>query len=544
MSEEVQDSREQIAARVIKERRRRRTFAIISHPDAGKTTLTEKLLLYGGAIHLAGSVRARKATRHATSDWMKIEQERGISVTSSVLQFEFLGHSVNLLDTPGHQDFSEDTYRTLTAADSAVMLIDAAKGVEAQTRKLFEVCRMRGIPIFTFINKLDRVSRPPLELMEELEQVLGIRSVPMTWPIGSGTLFRGIYSRETRDVRLFDREGHGEKVIQERVVSLDEAQRLKRLSDSERAELEGEVALLDEAGDAFDLDKVLRGQLTPMFFGSAMHNFGVSHFLQRFIELAPPPVARNSTLGEVDPESPEFTAFVFKIQANMDPSHRDRIAFMRVCSGEFRKDMTATHVRLGKKIKLTKPSTFMARERNDVETAYAGDIIGMFDPGHFRIGDAVCEGKPLEFDGIPQFAPEHFAIARLAEVVKRKQLQKGLDQLSQEGAIQVFRQKGLLDRDPIVGAIGQLQFDVLKFRLASEYNVTLELSPLPFDRARWIVGPEEELKKLERGDLATLVEDRDGLVMVLLRDEFSERHLKGRHPKVDFLVQAPRVERT
>jgi peptide chain release factor 3 len=365
---------------------------------------------------------------------------------------------VNLLDTPGHQDFSEDTYRTLTAADSAVMLIDAAKGVEAQTRKLFDVCRMRGIPIFTFINKLDRVSRPPLELMEELEQVLGIRSVPMTWPIGSGTLFRGIYSRETRDVRLFDREGHGEKVIQERVVSLDEAQRLKRLSDSERAELEGEVALLDEAGDAFDLDKVLRGQLTPMFFGSAMHNFGVSHFLQRFIELAPPPVARHSTLGEVDPESPDFTAFVFKIQANMDPSHRDRIAFMRVCSGEFRKDMTATHVRLGKKIKLTKPSTFMARERNEVETAYAGDIIGMFDPGHFRIGDAVCEGKPLEFDGIPQFAPEHFAIARLAEVVKRKQLQKGLDQLSQEGAIQVFAP--LVDSNLLLGAVGQLQFEI------------------------------------------------------------------------------------
>ena len=540
MAEEVQDSREVIAARVVKERRRRRTFAIISHPDAGKTTLTEKLLLYGGAIHLAGSVRARKATRHATSDWMKIEQERGISVTSSVLQFEFLGHAVNLLDTPGHQDFSEDTYRTLTAADSAVMLIDAAKGVETQTRKLFDVCRMRGIPIFTFINKLDRVSRPPLDLMEELEQVLGIRSCPMTWPIGSGQLFRGIFGRESRDVHIFDREGHGEKVIAERIMSLDDAQKLGRISDSERAELEGEVALLDVAGDQFDLDKVLKGQLTPMFFGSAMHNFGVSHFLQRFIELAPAPSPRDSDKGKIDPESPDLTAFVFKIQANMDPSHRDRIAFLRIVSGEYRKDMSANHVRLGKKIKLAKPSAFMARERSEIDAAYPGDIIGLFDPGHFRIGDSVTEMKPVVFEGIPQFAPEHFAIARLAEVVKRKQLHKGLEQLSQEGAIQVFRQRGMLDKDPIVGAVGQLQFDVLKFRLQSEYNVELDLSILPFDRARWIVGPPEEIKKLERGDLATIVEDRDGLPMLLLRDQFSEYHLKGRHPNVEFRNQAPK----
>ena len=534
MSVDVED-------RVRRERRRRRTFAIISHPDAGKTTLTEKLLLYGGAIHLAGSVRARKATRHATSDWMKIEQERGISVTSSVLQFEFEGHAVNLLDTPGHQDFSEDTYRTLTAADSAVMLIDAAKGVEAQTRKLFAVCRMRGIPIFTFINKLDRVSRTPMDLMDELEQVLGIRSVPMTWPVGSGQQFRGIFSRETRDLRVFDREGHGERMVNEEVISLDTAEERRRLSKSERAELMAEVDLLDHAGDAFDAEKVKAGLLTPMFFGSAMHNFGVSHFLSRFIELAPPPVARKTTSGDlVDPESPEFSAFVFKIQANMDPSHRDRIAFMRICSGEYEKDMTALHVRSGKKIKLAKPSTFMARERSEVENAYPGDIIGLFDPGHFRIGDAVTSGKPIEFEGIPEFAPEFFAIARLAEVVKRKQLQKGLEQLSQEGAIQVFRQRGLLDKDPIVGAVGRLQFDVLKFRLESEYSVTLELSDLPFDRARWVSGPPEELEKLQRGDLATLVQDRDGNLMLLLRDEFSENHLKNRHPKIQFDVMAPR----
>jgi peptide chain release factor 3 len=531
---------DEIAGRVRKERRRRRTFAIISHPDAGKTTLTEKLLLYGGAIHLAGSVRARKATRHATSDWMKIEQERGISITTSVLQFEYLAHAINLLDTPGHQDFSEDTYRTLTAADSAVMLIDAAKGVEAQTRKLFQVCRMRGIPIFTFVNKLDRVAREPMDLMDEIEQVLGIRSVPLTWPVGSGTLFRGIYSRESKNLRVFDREGHGEQRISEHVMGLDEAVAAHRLSPSEREQLEGEIMLLDEAGDEFDRERVLAGQLTPMFFGSAMHNFGVAHFLERFIELAPPPTARGTDQGEIDPESPELSAFVFKIQANMDPSHRDRVAFLRICSGEYRKDMIATHVRLQKKIKLTKPSTFMARERSEIEAAYPGDIIGLFDPGHFRIGDSVTEGKLLHFEGIPQFSPEFFAIARLAEVVKRKQLQKGLDQLSQEGAIQVFRQRGLLDKDPIVGAVGELQFDVLKFRLENEYNVNLTLTKLPFDRARWLIGPEEELARLERGDLATLVEDRDSRPMLLIRDEFSENHLKSRHTKVQFLSSAPR----
>jgi small GTP-binding protein len=443
---------EDVEARVRRERRRRRTFAIISHPDAGKTTLTEKLLLYGGAIHLAGSVRARKATRHATSDWMKIEQERGISVTSSVLQFEFEGHAVNLLDTPGHQDFSEDTYRTLTAADAAVMLIDAAKGVEAQTRKLFDVCRMRGIPIFTFINKLDRVARAPMDLMDELETVLGIRSCPMTWPVGSGSLFRGIYARDSGKIHVFAREGHGEKVVTE-----------------------------------------------------------------------------------------EISGFIFKIQANMDPQHRDRIAFLRVVSGEYQKDMSAQHVRLDKKIKLTKPSTFMARERSEIETAYPGDIIGLYDPGHFRIGDAITAGRTFEFEGIPQFAPEFFAIARLLDVSKRKQLQKGLDQLSQEGAIQVFRQRGLLDKDPIVGAVGQLQFDVLRFRMESEYNVTVELAKLPYDRARWLVGPEDELKRLERGDLAILVEDRDGLPMLLIRDEFSEGYLKSRHDKVAFHVTAPRI---
>ncbi len=527
--------------RIKKERRRRRTFAIISHPDAGKTTLTEKLLLYGGAIHLAGSVRARKSSKHATSDWMDIEKQRGISVTSSVMQFPFRGHAVNILDTPGHQDFSEDTYRTLTAADSAVMLIDAAKGVETQTRKLFAVCRMRGIPIFTFANKLDRVSRAPLDLMDEIEQVLGIRAVPLTWPVGSGQYFRGIFSLESKELMVFEREGHGASAIEGERLSLPDAVAQGKLSEGERAQLDEDIHLLEEAGERLDLEKVARGELSPMFFGSAMNNFGVEHFLERFVEMAPSPGPRPSSKGTIEPESPEFSGFVFKIQANMDPKHRDRLAFIRVCSGEFSRELSVTHARLDKSIRLTNPQQMMAQDREAVERAYPGDIIGVFDPGHFRIGDTVCEGKPFSFQGIPTFPPEHFAVVRLRAVEKRKQLQKGLEQLSQEGAIQVFRQKGLLDKDPLVGAVGRLQFDVLKARLESEYGVQLELTSLPFDRARWVEGSEAELKKLERGELATLVEDRDGLPMVLIRDEFSEHHLRSRHENVKFSDTAPGV---
>ena len=527
--------RSEIIARVKRERARRRTFAIISHPDAGKTTLTEKLLLFGGAIRLAGSVRARKATRHATSDWMKIEQERGISITSSVLQFEYGNHAINLLDTPGHQDFSEDTYRTLAAADSAVMLIDGAKGVEAQTKKLFKVCAMRGIPIFTFVNKLDRASQDPLDLMDEIEKVLGIASVPLTWPIGSGPQFRGIYSRESKQMFAFDREGHGESAIAMHALTLDEAIEKKRLSASERAELEDSIMLLDEAQESFDLDAVLAGRLTPMFFGSAMNNFGVEHFLRRFIELAPVPAARSTAEGEVDPDSPDFSAFVFKIQANMDPAHRDRLAFMRVCAGEMDKDTPVMHSRLGRKVKLVNPQQMMARDRTGVQHAYPGDIVGVFDPGHFRIGDTVCTKGRLQFEGIPRFSPEYFSIARLTDIGKRKQLRKGLEQLSQEGAIQVFRQRGLLDKDPIVGAIGRLQFEVLIARLEMEYNVRIALSPLPYTIARWVAGSDEALKRLMSGELAELVEDRDGNPMVLIRDEWAERHLRERHEGVEFL---------
>ncbi|MBI2373148.1 MAG: peptide chain release factor 3 [Deltaproteobacteria bacterium] len=514
-----------------RERRRRRTFAIISHPDAGKTTLTEKLLLFGGAIHLAGSVKARRARRHATSDWMKVEQERGISVTSSVLQFEFQGHAINLLDTPGHQDFSEDTYRTLTAADSAVMLIDAAKGVETQTKKLFRVCSDRGIPIFTFVNKLDRVGREPLELMDEIEKVLGIHAVPMTWPVGSGTSFRGIYARESKSLIVFDREGHGERANESRQMDLEQALTSGTLSESELDHLLGEIALLDQAQADFDLPAVLSGKLTPMFFGSAMLNFGVQHFLERFVELAPAPTPRLATSGVVDPESKSFSGFVFKIQANMDPKHRDRIAFLRICSGQFEKDLEVRHVRLRKTIRLSNPQQFMARERIGVETAFAGDIIGLFDPGHFRIADTVTAEGDFEFEGIPRFPPEHFSLVRLDDVAKRKQLKKGLDQLSQEGAIQLFRQRGMLDKDPIVGAVGQLQFEVLEARLEMEYSVAVTLIPMPYDRVRWVVGEEAELQKLERGDLALLAEDRDGRTVVLIRDEWCESHLASRHEK-------------
>jgi peptide chain release factor 3 len=521
-------------ARVRRERRRRRTFAIISHPDAGKTTLTEKLLLFGGAIRLAGSVRARKSRRHATSDWMKVEQERGISITSSVLQFEFRDHAINLLDTPGHEDFSEDTYRTLTAADAAVMLIDGAKGVEAQTRKLFKVCAMRGIPIFTFVNKLDRSGRDPLDLMDEIEQVLGIHAVPLTWPVGSGPLFRGIYSRESKKFMVFDRTGHGDVVTHSKFMDLDEALESAHLSPGERAQLDGEIELLDAAQADFDQEAVLSGQLTPMFFGSAMNNFGVEHFLDRFIEMAPAPTARRTEDGEIDPERPDFSGFVFKIQANMDPAHRDRLAFLRVCSGEYHKDLAVHHTREDRKIRLTNPQQMMANERVAVEQAYPGDIIGVFDPGVFRIGDTICEQGKLRFDGIPTFPPEHFAVVRLTDFSKRKQLKKGLDQLSQEGAIQVFRQRGLLDKDPIVGAVGRLQFEVLQARLEQEYRVRITLSPMPYTIARWVSGPEEALVRLEKGELGELVEDRDGRPMILIRDEWSERHLREKHDKVEF----------
>ncbi len=512
---------------------RRRTFAIISHPDAGKTTLTEKLLLYGGAIHLAGAVKAKRASRHATSDWMELEKQRGISVTTSVMSFDYRGCHVNLLDTPGHQDFSEDTYRTLSAADSAVMLIDAAKGVETQTKKLFQVCRMRGIPIFTFVNKLDRHGREPLELMDEIEQVLGIRSCPLNWPIGMGPGFKGVFDRRTGQMHLFDASGrHGEVQVASRTTSdvNDPALRDAIGEDAHRRLVE-ENEMLDLAGDQFDIERVRAGQLAPMFFGSAMTNFGVEPFLNAFLDLAPKPTPRNNAKGPVDPKSGKFSGFVFKIQANMDPSHRDRIAFMRVVSGRFERGMTVRHQRLGKEIRLAKSTTFLAQERTSVEEGYGGDVIGLFDPGIFRIGDTLSEGAAEPFDGIPRFSPEHFVQVRVKDALKRKQLKAGLDQLSEEGAVQVFRQRGMGDQNPILGAVGALQFDVLEFRLKSEYGVEIIIDRLPFQIARWVVGDGFNPRDFDRGDSSACVEDKDGAPIILFRNEWSLRWAIDHSPK-------------
>ncbi|MFZ5470372.1 MAG: peptide chain release factor 3 [Myxococcota bacterium] len=524
-----------------KEVARRRTFAIISHPDAGKTTLTEKLLLYGGAIHLAGSVKARRARRHATSDWMELEKERGISVTSSVLQFPYKGHAVNLLDTPGHQDFSEDTYRTLAAADAAVMLIDAAKGVEPQTKKLFQVCRLRQIPIFTFVNKLDRYGRAPLELMDELEQVLGIRAYPMNWPIGSGPEFRGVYDRGSKVVHLFEaNQSHGETQVHERKVPLGASDLVAVLSEAERAKLAEDIELLDVGGDEFSRQKVEQGELTPMFFGSAMTNFGVRPFLDAFLELAPPPTPRKANTGLIQPTRPRFSGFVFKIQANMDPAHRDRIAFLRVVSGRYTKGMSAFHSRLGKEVRLAKPSQFLAAERTAIEDAWPGDVIGLFDPGQYRIGDTLAEGDDFSFEGVPRFSPEHFAIVRAKDPLRRKQMEKGLEQLAEEGTVQIFQQLQMGMKDPVVGVVGALQFEVLQYRIEHEYGAHILLDRLPFSHARWVVGAFDPKSFDWEGNRQT-VQDRDGLPLVLFRDDWALRHAEEKHPELKFLSAAPQL---
>ena len=438
---------------------RRRTFAIISHPDAGKTTLTEKLLLYGGAIHLAGSVKTRRnASRHTTSDWMELERQRGISITTSVLQFPYAGHHVNLLDTPGHNDFSEDTYRTLAAADAAVMLIDSAKGVEPQTIKLFEVCRLRRIPIVTFMNKLDRAGQDPLDLMDEIERILGIPCHPVTWPIGSGPDFKGVYDRWGKTLLRYERgDGNrGERVAPLGVSSVDDPDFIATIGEKAHATLKGELDLLATAGNKFDRDDFLAGRITPVFFGSAINDFGVEPFLKRFLELAPAPLPRKTTTGQVDPLHPEFSGFVFKIQANMDPAHRDRIAFLRIVSGKFTRGMEVLNPRSGRKLKLAKPLQFLAQERTLVEEAWAGDILGLWDAGNLRIGDSLAEGPGVEFEGIPRFSPEFFNRVVMLDPAKRKQLKKGLDQLSEEGAVQVFHDPDRMERDPVLGAVGVL----------------------------------------------------------------------------------------
>ena len=463
---------------------RRRTFAIISHPDAGKTTLTEKFLLYGGAIAQAGEVKGKRA-KAATSDWMEIEKQRGISVTSSVMQFQHNGFCINILDTPGHQDFSEDTYRTLMAADSAVMVIDGAKGVEPQTRKLFKVCALRHIPIFTFINKMDRETRDPLELCEEVERELGIDTYAMNWPIGCGKEFAGVYDREKQRILFFSGETRGKKV-NSMEVALEDPTLDETLGAEKAAKLRDEVELLG-AGRDFDMQAVRNGTLSPVFFGSALTTFGVEPFLEEFLRMTTAPLPRVSDEGEVDVFSPDFSAFVFKIQANMNKAHRDRLAFMRICSGKFERDTEYYHVQSGKKLRLSQPQTMMAAEREIVEEAYAGDIIGVFDPGLFAIGDTITvPGKKFRYSGIPTFEPEHFMRVSPKDTMKRKQFIKGTEQIAQEGAIQIFKIPGAGLEEVIVGVVGTLQFDVFEYRMKNEYNVDLRMSSLPYDHLRLI----------------------------------------------------------
>ena len=479
-------------ADITSEIKKRRTFAIISHPDAGKTTLTEKFLLYGGAINLAGSVKGKKTAKHAVSDWMEIEKERGISVTSSVLQFNYDGYCINILDTPGHEDFSEDTYRTLMAADSAVMVIDASKGVEKQTIKLFKVCVMRHIPIFTFINKMDREANDPFELLDEIENVLGISTCPMNWPIGCGKEFKGVYERNEEVVSLFKAAMNGQKEVETKKLPVESSELLDEIGQGFYDKLKDDIELLEGAGAEFNLDEVQAGNLTPVFFGSALTNFGVETFLQHFLNMTTSPLPRNSSDGIIDPFKEDFSAFVFKIQANMNKAHRDRIAFMRICSGKFTAGMEANHVQGGKKIRLAQPQQMMAQERHIVEEAYAGDIIGVFDPGIFSIGDTICSSnKKFKFDGIPTFAPEHFARVRQMDTMKRKQFIKGISQIAQEGAIQIFQEFNTGMEEIIVGVVGVLQFEVLEYRLKNEYNVDIKLEPLPYEHIRWIENPEE-----------------------------------------------------
>ena len=517
-------------AKYTNEINKRRTFAIISHPDAGKTTLTEKLLLYGGAINLAGSVKARKTARHAVSDWMEIEKERGISVTSSVMQFEYDGYCINILDTPGHQDFSEDTYRTLMAADSAVMVIDGSKGVEAQTIKLFKVCVMRHIPIFTFINKLDRDARDTFELLDEIEKVLGISTCPVNWPIGSGKNFKGVYDRNTHTITRFFAANAGQTEVAAENCDINDPRLEELIGRENRRVLNDELELLGGAGSDFDLEAVRRGELTPVFFGSALTNFGVETFLQHFLKMTTTPIGRNSDEGLINPTDDDFSAFVFKIQANMNKAHRDRIAFMRICSGKFTAGEEVFFVQGDKKIRLTQPQQMMANDRKIVEEAYAGDIIGVFDPGIFSIGDTICaNGRKFRFEGIPTFAPEHFAKIRQVDTMKRKQFLKGVNQIAQEGAIQIFKEFNSGMEEIIVGVVGVLQFDVLKFRLESEYSVEIRMDQLPYEYIRWIGNPGIDVSALNVTSDTKKVLDLKDRPLLLFTHEWSIRTVQERN---------------
>jgi peptide chain release factor 3 len=523
----------------------RRTFAIISHPDAGKTTLTEKLLLYGGALHMAGSVRAKAGGRHTTSDWMEIEKQRGISVSSSVLQFDYAGRRLNLLDTPGHNDFSEDTYRTLAAADTAIMLIDCVKGVEPQTIKLFQVCRMRGIPIVTFVNKMDRDGKDPFELLDEIERVLGIPCSPATWPIGVGDRLAGLYDRLNDTPLLFPGGARSQRVDM-LPVAWDDETLVEQAGEKAVTQAREHLELLATAGNAWDVESFLAGQLTPVFFGSAINNCGLHPLLEHFVELAPPPRPRPTSAGVLEPDDEAFSGFVFKIQANMDPQHRDRIAFVRICSGRFVRGMDVKHVRTGTTLSLSRSVQFMAQTRTVVDEAYSGDIVGLWDPGVLRIGDSLCERRAHDFEGIPRFSPEHFVRVRLDDPLKRKQLKKGLDQLSEEGAVQLFFDRLRLERDPILGAVGVLQFEVIEHRLLTEYGVRVRFDRLPYRFARWLEGDGLNPDKLELPGRQSCVTDVEGRPLVLFETEWLMRRAEEENRAIRFIsaVQPGRSSRS
>ena len=515
-----------------KEISRRRTFGIISHPDAGKTTLTEKLLLFGGAIQQAGAVKAKHAARHATSDWMSIEKDRGISVTTSVMKFNYRDFEINLLDTPGHQDFSEDTYRVLTAVDSTLMVIDSAKGVEAQTEKLMEVCRMRNTPIITFINKLDREGRAPLDILDEIEDKLQIECTPLTWPIGMGKRFKGVYNILHKQLHLFspgsDTRGQDGVVIND----LSDP-RLDELLGSQAEELRQDIELIDGAVNPFEMADFLKGSQTPVFFGSAINNFGVKELLDAFVEMAPPPGMRVAVSREVSPYEKSFSGFAIKIQANMNPAHRDRIAFVRICSGKFRRGMKVVHHRIGKEVALANATIFMAQDRDNVAEAFPGDIIGIHNHGTIKIGDTFSEKELLQFTGIPNFAPEHFRRVRLENPMKAKHLQKGLAQLAEEGAVQVFRP--LMGNDYILGAVGVLQFDVTMARLKAEYGVDAIYEPVDLSVARWVeCGDRKKLQEFEKKNTASLARDSQGSLSFLTTSEFQLNYCMEEWPEVEF----------
>ncbi len=506
-----------------KEISRRRTWAIISHPDAGKTTLTEKLLLYGGAIQLAGSVKGKATARHAVSDWMELEKQRGISITSSVMQFEYDGYCINILDTPGHQDFSEDTYRTLMAADSVVMVIDAAKGIEPQTRKLFQVVALRDIPIFTFINKLDREARDPFELIDQLEKEFGIETYAMNWPISCGDNFKGVFDREKRAILAFEKGFKGQNKLDAIECDITDTEKMDSvIGEDLRRDLVDQIELLDGASCEFDLEKVRHGKLSPVFFGSALTNFGVEPFLESFLKMTTAPLPRETKDSTVDPFDEAFSAFVFKIQANMNKAHRDRLTFLRICSGKFERNKEYFHTQSGKTMRLSQPQQLMAQEREIVDTAYAGDIIGVFDPGLFSIGDTVCEPKKkVEFEGIPTFAPEHFAIYEQKDTLKRKQFVKGMTQIAQEGAIQIFHEPETGMERVIVGVVGVLQFEVLEYRLKNEYNVEVIKTPMPYEHIRWIANKDIDPKTLNLTSDTKIVQDFKDNYLLIFTSEWN-----------------------